>query len=60
MSGDLGRDVLGSEKVYSRTAKGGWQGGRRQFEHGSCFCSGLAIFAQSLINIEQAGFCTFS
>ena len=44
----------------SRTAKGGRQGGRRQFERGSCFCSGLATFAQSLINIEQAGFCTFS
>ena len=45
---------------FQGTAKGGRQGGRRQFEHGSCFCSGLAIFAQSLINIEQAGFCTFS
>ena len=54
------RNTFGEEHLLSRTAKGGRQGGRRQFKHGSCFCSGLATFAQCLINIEQAGFCTFS
>ena len=53
-------DTLGRLRTLSRAAKGGRQGGHRQFEHGSCFCSGLATFAQSLINIGQAGFCTLS
>ena len=39
---------------YFGITKGRWQSGRRRFEHGSCFCSESATFAQSLINVKRA------